>query len=641
MSNNSTAPVNKPSYRKDIDGLRAIAVLSVVIFHLNPLWLPGGYLGVDIFFVISGYLITSIIYRDISDTKFNFADFYVRRIKRILPVFFVALSVGLALAYSSFMRNDAIQTGTHAQYAIGFASNILSARSAGGYFDPSSEEKIFLHIWSLSVEEQFYFVFPILLIILLKFQFTRRYIITILTSLGIISLLSSFFPLEWVGLEHLDTYYLPHLRFVEMLTGALLAIAIARGFSLHLSRYIIVIAMIVLLGLFYVAGNNLFKPPFFPGIFALLPCLATAVILYPSKEENPISRFLSLGPVVWIGKISYSLYLWHWIVLAYIRYMGDTTEPLSPSMYLFAVLCMLLLSIASYYLVEQPTRHLSLSFRSALLRFYVLPSLLCIGAIWLLNRYMPQLDLEKDITEWKITQQGDGENLWGVHRGNPLGKTTVLIAGDSHTLSLLNFFDVIGKHEGWQGFVSSIPGCPFLFDYTYELSGDLKDKKHNEDREQYLRSDLDKYNTIILPCYWGSKLYHKDWEAFSQGIDRTLEQLTKMGKKVIVINTLYHIKRDVIRSYNSPRLAALMETISLSESPTRGTIYYQSKDMAQRVKKIIDRYPSVRWVDLEPYLPETGLVNDKPIYSDKDHVNPFGAGYLAERFLNSSQTLVN
>lgn len=642
MNQNVIDLENKPSYRRDIDGLRALAVLSVVIFHLNPSWLPGGYLGVDIFFVISGYLITSIIYRDISADNFSFADFYVRRIKRILPVFFVALAVGIGLAYSTFLYDDAFLVGHHAKYAIAFASNVFSARSGGGYFDPASEEKVFLHIWSLSVEEQFYFVFPILLIFLLKFECARKYTVSILLSIAGLILLSAFVPYGNIGLGRLDVYYLPHLRFIEMLVGSLLAIALARGIRLRLSPYLSLCAIVVLVALFFIAGSDTFKPPYFPGVFALLPCVATAVILYPWEQPTWVSRFLSLEPVVWVGKISYSLYLWHWIVLAYIRYMGDTIEPLTPFMCIFAVLCMFALSIASYYFVEQPTRHLSLSFREAFIKIYLVPSILCLGVVYLLNRYVPRNDLGETITQRGIPKDGDEDNPWGVYRGDSLQRSAkVLVAGDSHTYSLYNFVDIVGQHEGWKAFVSWQPGCPFLFDYTYEQPNRDVSKEKNIAREQYLRQELSKYTTIVLPCYWESRYYQEDQDRLLPAIERTLQKLVDMEKEVVLVNTLYHTRQDMIRSHNSPKVSAFLEKVGLIGSPTRGATYYRNKQMAERVKAVVARYSSVRWVDLEPYLPESGIVDGNPIYSDRDHINHFGAGYLAKTFIHSGQRLVS
>ena len=158
--------LRKLSYRPDIDGLRALAVISVILFHINPNYMPSGFLGVDIFFVISGFLITSIIYREMAEETFTFANFYNRRIKRILPIFFVVLIIGLLVVWWLFLERDFHSITKSAISAVFFLSNLYFSRD-GGYFDISSEEKPFNHIWSLSVEEQFYFIFPLVLLFIL------------------------------------------------------------------------------------------------------------------------------------------------------------------------------------------------------------------------------------------------------------------------------------------------------------------------------------------------------------------------------------------------------------------------------------------------------------------------------------------
>ena len=155
------------SYRPDIDTLRAVAVLSVVVFHIEKNWLPGGFLGVDIFFVISGFLITMIIHREMSSGIFSFKKFYIRRIKRILPAFFTVLTVTLICGFLLFTKDDFFLLWRTALSTLGFISNIFFAKGQG-YFDPIQEEKPLLHIWSLSVEEQYYFVFPILLLLVVR-----------------------------------------------------------------------------------------------------------------------------------------------------------------------------------------------------------------------------------------------------------------------------------------------------------------------------------------------------------------------------------------------------------------------------------------------------------------------------------------
>lgn len=190
-------------YRPDIDTLRAAAVLSVIVFHIEKDWLPGGFLGVDIFFVISGFLMTAILLREMSGGRFFLKTFYIRRIKRILPAFFAVLAATLAGGFFLFTKDDFFLLWKSALTALGFASNLYFARGKD-YFDPAQEEKPLLHIWSLSVEEQFYFVFPILLLLVARKSLRVQF--GFLAALCALSLAASFMP------SALDKYYLPHLR---------------------------------------------------------------------------------------------------------------------------------------------------------------------------------------------------------------------------------------------------------------------------------------------------------------------------------------------------------------------------------------------------------------------------------------------
>nr|WP_315122911.1 acyltransferase [uncultured Capnocytophaga sp.] len=175
--------LRKLSYRPDIDGLRALAVISVILFHINPDYMPSGFLGVDIFFVISGFLITSIIYREMAEGTFSFANFYNRRIKRILPVFFVVLIVGLLVVWWLFLERSYYGVANSAIASILFLSNIYFSKG-GGYFDINTEEKPFNHIWSLSVEEQFYFIFPLILLFIFRNNFLKKHKIGTLVAGG-------------------------------------------------------------------------------------------------------------------------------------------------------------------------------------------------------------------------------------------------------------------------------------------------------------------------------------------------------------------------------------------------------------------------------------------------------------------------
>lgn len=309
--------MNILKYRPDIDGLRAIAVLSVVLFHIKPKWIPSGFLGVDIFFVLSGFLITSIIYKEMLSGTFSFTDFYNRRIKRILPVFFVVLIAGLLVSNYLFLPKDSQEVIKSALFSLIFLANLFFAKGKAGYFDTTSDEKPFLHLWSLSIEEQFYFVFPLFLLFILKVPFLQKNILRIL-GLGIlISLFSAYIDLNKIGI-YWDTYYFSHIRIGELLIGSFLAIYCRENKPKEkrkINTYIALFSLIMLILCLFL--DKVFVSPLFPGVLALVPCLATAWLIYINQVDNKISSILSLKPLVWVGKISYSLYLWHCVVLSY------------------------------------------------------------------------------------------------------------------------------------------------------------------------------------------------------------------------------------------------------------------------------------------------------------------------------------
>ena len=207
------------NYRADIDGLRSLAVISVIIFHFNNQWIPGGFIGVDIFFVISGFIITTAIYPQIQSGRFSFNQFYVKRIKRILPLFYLISIFSLVLAYLLFTPNDFVGFADSLMYASSFIANIYFERHSG-YFSPTSDTMPLLHTWSLSIEEQFYLVWPLCLIILAKFLSKKWLLIAILTPLVALT----FYSQQLVLSTPSSAYYLIQARGFELLFGALLAI---------------------------------------------------------------------------------------------------------------------------------------------------------------------------------------------------------------------------------------------------------------------------------------------------------------------------------------------------------------------------------------------------------------------------------
>jgi peptidoglycan/LPS O-acetylase OafA/YrhL len=299
--------------RNDIDGLRAVAVLPVVLFHYNFLKLmPGGYVGVDIFFVISGFLITRIIYDGIGDGTYSIADFYYRRVRRIFPALFAMFAFCLVTAFLISFPNDAHDVGNSVLASTFFVSNILFYLSSG-YFDQASEINPLLHTWSLSVEEQFYVLFPLVVFAIRKFSDKTR--IRILLAMALASFIASSVMLPRDGSA---VFYLVQYRAWELLLGSLLALGAVppiRKPWVAESLGVLGLAMIIASIMLYSSVTP------FPGYSALLPCLGAALIIHSgTAATTTVGRLLSLAPVRFVGLVSYSFYLWHWPILVFYRY---------------------------------------------------------------------------------------------------------------------------------------------------------------------------------------------------------------------------------------------------------------------------------------------------------------------------------
>lgn len=327
--------------RNDIQGLRSIAVLSVIIFHLNKHWLPGGFVGVDMFFVISGFLITGIILTRKRENNFSLSSFYTSRIKRIVPAYLAMIIVVTLFAAVLFVPKDFDVFGQSVKSALYFNSNTFFARQHD-YFGPASHELPLLHTWSLGIEMQFYLLLPALLL------FTpRRWLAPSLLMLTAALLAWSEFCLH--GENQQRVYFSLLARVPEFLFGSLAALIPRTQVSIRTNN------LIAIAGALLIAGSFTFitEGHTFPGLMAIPVCLGTALLLM--NRCSPINRILSLRPFVLIGTLSYSLYLWHWPILAGIRYLSSTYE-LPPLAAVTFIALTGMLGYVSYRWVESPFR---------------------------------------------------------------------------------------------------------------------------------------------------------------------------------------------------------------------------------------------------------------------------------------------
>ncbi len=303
-------------YRADVDGLRCIAVLLVVFYHAGVPFISGGYVGVDVFFVISGYLITKILVNEIEAGRFTYQQFYLRRIKRLFPALFVVLFVTGMVGFVLLMPGEFEDLGESIATTALFTSNFLFFNEAG-YFDAPAETKPLLHTWSLAIEEQFYLLFPVILtfvIVRIKGSLPRW-----IWGIAIISFSVSALTIE--DSPNAAFYLLPS-RAWELMTGALVALWLREGGAKIMGTALLpeAIGWIGLAGVVF-AALSFNANTVFPGFAALLPCVGTAMVLIcgDARPGSQLRRVLSLKPLVVIGLISYSLYLWHWPLLVYAK----------------------------------------------------------------------------------------------------------------------------------------------------------------------------------------------------------------------------------------------------------------------------------------------------------------------------------
>ena len=605
-------------YRPEIDGLRAIAVISVIIYHLNENWLPGGFLGIDIFFVISGFLITGIIIKEIQKNAFSFKQFYTRRIKRIYPAFITVIALVSFIASAIFIYNDFNQLRKTIELATIFLSNFYLGLTQG-YFDLSANENPVLHIWSLAVEEQYYLIFPLILILAYK-KFREIKVLLIITLiLFFILLATSFIPANvYKEVFHQpNIYYLSNLRFPELLVGSLLAIYHNLSNNIQLSKLasniLAILSTLLLFFCLFLMRNN---TVFIPGVTLIIPCILTALIIHTTSQNNIVKLCLSNKVMVFIGKISYSLYLYHWIFIAFSYYITGSKQIQSITV-LIVVILTIIFSIISYYLIEQPIRRSKLNFKQAFIYLYLIPSLFIIGY----NTYeRKQIRKEKEQIKEEVLSANLENNF----------PTTVLTIGDSHAGHLNYFLKYLGKQEGWKSTILSITDgkdCFVLVDKNNRITPEC----------QELLNEINspKYKAIFISGFYDLRMGGQPVPRFNaQGyfIDNfktrfveTVKLLAK-SKPVYIFANNSSISRSPIRGY-------LLEKYGLEKylEPIcrMGDIDVSNKIIHDLVKDI----PNVYWVDAQQYLPKDSVVAEgKYLYGDQDHLTNFGAYYMAKEF---------
>lgn len=645
----------KLAYRNDIDGLRAIAVLSVVFFHSGIDLFSGGYVGVDIFFVISGFLITSIIYREVQENNFSIARFYERRIRRIFPALFAVILFSLVFGLVFYAPEDLEKIAKSVRYTVIFFSNYLFARKTG-YFDTGAEYEPLLHMWSLAVEEQYYIIFPIILLLMAKFVKQKLVLL-----LGVIFILSFIFSVTSVENDSHRAFFVTEGRVWELLIGSFIALNVFPSVKNKVVNNVCSIVGLILI----LSSIFLFtKETLFPGLSALLPTLGAAFIIYSGIEDSSdliVNKLLSSKAMVFVGVISYSLYLWHWPLIVFAKHLLIRPMFLHETVLLLVLMGMV--SFLSWKYIEQPFRKNGwFTERKKLFKVSISVMvgvfLLCMvikatDGVAVRDTNYVDVEWEKwgDCNDYSEVNTVGGE---GCELGMLGEAPSFMLWGDSHARAIAPGVNLSAEKFKKSGVISTINGCaPLLGVESKQIEECFS---FNNQVMNYIEANPN-LKVIILAARWaanvegqgygmeflepvklkdtlikGSGANSKDNElVVTRALKRTVEKLISLDRKVVLMSQVPEVGHDV-------------ESIAFIAEKTKRNV---NELIAPKLESYLDRNHrvinlfrelSTKAVIVEPYLllcDETVCEvakEKKLLYKDDDHLSSYGARLVADVF---------
>ena len=624
-------------YRADIDGLRAIAVLFVTIFHINEALIPGGFIGVDIFFVISGYLITGIIVRERAAGRFSFAEFYRRRIRRIFPAMFLVTGVTLAVGVAVMLPRDVEALSWSALATVLSVANVHFTYALDtSYFAASNASLPLLHMWSLGVEEQFYLFWPAMLIVLLKWPRTLVPILLVLaiSSIGLGELMLRNENAEWA-------YYMLPARAFQLAMGGLLVFALPLLAAMRPA----VAALLAAAGAI-LCGASAFllssELPY-PGLTALPVTVGAAALLAGGVVPNSVSRLLAFAPLRGIGLISYSIYLWHWPVLAFQRYLFGELPALQQVLSLVTTLA---LAWLSYRFVEQPARRSTLTLRRTALRMAVVPLTLIGSAVgvlvltsgmgpWTLTDYperlRPMLTNARPATAASyVCQKGilrvaDVEDRACVVNAGGPSEPTVLLWGDSNAGHYVGALRALALEAGFSFRNAAHDACPSILEGAHKFANSRRASACRHSAEVAL-GILGRYRAIILASAWDTYI-GRHGDAFVEALANTISILRADGKVVMILGRV-------------PRLTGFDASCARKRlkvpliSCTPAVVDAERIERTNSVLRDVAARAGALYVDFNDLLCPAGVCSERldetSLYFDPGHLSRVGSEKLGE-----------
>lgn len=675
-------PFAPSKYRPDIDGLRAIAVLSVVGFHAFPKLFKGGFIGVDIFFVISGFLISTILLESLERGNFSFIEFYGKRIKRIFPALMLVLAFSITLGWFILFPEEYKQLGKHIAGGAGFISNFLLWQESG-YFDNAAETKPLLHLWSLGIEEQFYIIWPLLL-----WTAWKKRINLFMVILGI-ALASFILNVNKVHSDATAVFYSPQSRFWELLCGSLLAWAllykqqvltrISEQFDHKVAKYSLnnttaqrfnfnhllslVGFLLIEFGIYQLSKAN------FPGFWALIPTLGAALLILAGTQAW-VNRVILSNPIlIWFGLISFPLYLWHWPLLAFARIIED--EKPNKKIRIAAVVISIVLAWLTYKLIEKPIRFGSKNINKMKpILLISLMSLIGYTGFYVYEhqgfsfRFNNLKELNELITlidhpypsgrDFFCFNSIPALKKYDFDGGCRLSKEsppTVMFLGDSHTA---HYYNAVWKQFPLDSVLMVIQTSCLPFSSNSFLQGECKEKYQGIISFLQSNSSIKK---VYLSGYWAylmtggfgqqgehwrhaKELNAEGTKTFKENGRYFLASVLKANKQIIFLKDIPDLDFNIKTCFN-------IRPFQLSQK-SRKQCWIDKANYNARVAdydKVIDEllaeFPQVKVYDPRSLLCKNNqcIARDAklPYYFNGDHLNHYGANLVIKDMLRREQ----
>jgi peptidoglycan/LPS O-acetylase OafA/YrhL len=629
---------SSPHYRPDIDGLRAVALLLVILFHAG-LGFQGGYIGVDVFFVISGFLITGQVIRELDAGEFSLANFWARRIRRLLPAATVMMVAVLFAGYFLLLPGDYVHLGWSA-----VAQQLLSANlyfrfwSEFGYFNPWTEENPLLHTWSLAVEEQFYLLYPLLLITL--HGWGRRTMQLVLAGLALASLAGCEACLRW---DAESAYYLLPTRAWELLLGGL--VALCPG-PVWVPRRVAPLVSVLGMATILACGWRYRSHTWFPGLMALPPCLATAALIHVNARERSLpARLLSMRPLVLVGLMSYSLYLWHWPITAFYRYW--TVQFISRERALLLIGAGVVPGLLSWWLIERPFRRWGaraprqtcfIAAGVTTLCGLLLAGLIVMREGWS-DRIAPQLANQlAESSEWPvsdlISRWGTPSRTWVDPRlcpafGDSQGASACLLWGDSHAGSLVLGLEAACLDLGMRAYLTTIGATPPLLHHDGRRIPSLGYGAHPRFRSDVLEAiTRQKIHVVILAGMW---TLYPSRPGFEKDFEATVNHLTELGTQVIIVQDVPEFRCNIPRRIG---LAAMHHQPHTPVGLRLERHRFKNRGVDALFARLARENPRVATLDLSELFLEGGdtcwsEIDGQILFRDQNHLARTGSRRVA------------